>query len=277
MITIKKPKVNKKFVVGLLAVLLGFTAYAAENEMIGGNPFKTLSAISVSDGAEARNICFTVPGNGLFWQMKAGRFRGVDEERCSDFKEFLRMEDLAFEQIVCAAEYMLVKNGRYVYAIGETSECIADMETDNFRIYRGHEGPTRAGDRYYAVVLSDAGSQVYSLPVTKDGEADIVATSGGEIVSVVPTSDGGCLLASGNVVYECLDGVIKPYLATDAPVRDFELCATGIHILTDKALMHAGADGMAVVAVGDFNSVFYESGRTYLLNNDGTIQYSDNF
>jgi|GEM_PF-1436804 hypothetical protein len=261
----------------ITAVLIGLPSLALCAEPVEKNStdsipaFASLCSIDIPADSYTLDPCFTIPGLGLFTKVGDGRFRSLDAELSPDMAEFMRLDNIYYDQVVGLTDVMLVRSGSDIYSLSDDCTCIGRFDTNSFRIFPGQTGS------YYAVEYHADGSTLYSMPLSSDTKACALAKSKEYISRVIPVKDSACLFASGTSIYLCQNGEIAPYLTVDNPITDFALTNSDILVATANHLLAIGDNEVSVVGQGEARSLLYDNGRAYVVNHDGSILYSDNF
>lgn len=261
----------KKFIYVITLALASLTCYAETESADSISPFTYLGSIEISADSYSLDPCFTIPGLGLFTKVGDGRFRSLDIERSPEISEFMRLENIYYDQTIGMSDRMLVRSGNEIYSIGDSINRIGEFDTHSFRLFAGQDSS------FYTVAYTPQGSLLYQMPLSGNSDPVIMAQAEGYIVKAVPSKNGSCLFACLNNIYLWDNGKIENFMAVDQPIVDFTLTKSGILITTGDVLIASDGKEATLQVQGDMRNLLYEGGRTYLINSDGSIFYSDKF
>ena len=261
-----------KIIILIISLSLAYiTSYAETEPTDTISSFIFLDSIEINTESYSLDPCFTISGLGLFTKVGDGRFRSLDAERSPEISEFMCLDNIYYDQVIDMSDRMIVRSGKEVYSIGDSISQIGEFDTHSFRLFPGQDST------YFAVAYTPHGSLLYQMSLSGNCVPVIMAQAEGHIMKAVPSKNGMCLFACLNNIYLWDNGKIENFMAVDQPIVDFTLTKSGILITTGDVLIASNGKEATLQAQGDMRNLLYEGGRTYLINSDGSIFYSDKF
>ena len=216
---------------------------------------------------------FVIPGLGIFKKEGQNRFKSLDRERCTEFDEFIRMDDIYFDQILALDSMMIVRSGKSIWKITEKAESIERIDTNAFRLFAGHQ------NNCYAVTYENGNSTLYSIGLIPGSDSLPLVSTEGYILRVIPSAGGedDLVFLSDGMLFLYSEKELKSLFRTDEPIIDFALVNKGILYLTSSGLFRYDGELNFAVSHKQYRQLLYDEGRTYIIGDNDHIYYSDIF
>lgn len=266
-------KMKNKFL-RLLALfaLYNISAYVfAQNNDIANKDSLVFESIANLDSTMLDYDNFMIiPGSGVFVkESDNGEFRALDRKACPDFEYMKFLDNIWYDQVVTSANRTYVRNGTQVYDIGKDKcSLVTELDTASFRLFSANDSS------FLFVVYQDEGCLLYRYNLSMDNVDLLYATT--EDIYGTEQLNSAVWFVAGNSLYEInVNGVEKIFIYEPEDFIGMALTKSGALIYSaTKVFLYDGED-VVPVASGRFFRLLYDSGRTYILLQDGNVFATD--